>query len=83
MIKHMSSCDLVPLQNGRGAMDLLPLAKTPVSKGPWRQPYEVLHPCSVKGESPVGLGKAILGGPARPRTASCYDSKEKRRTGQR
>lgn len=53
------------------SQDSLPLVTTPVVKGPLRQPYEVRRPNSSMGESEVGLGKAIRGGPARPNTASC------------
>ena len=37
--------------------------RTPVTKlGPLMQPKEVRRPNSSRGESPVGLGKAIRGG---------------------
>lgn len=47
--------------------DALPLTRMPVVNGPVRHPIETRRPNSSIGLSMAGLGKAIRGGPLRPK----------------
>jgi hypothetical protein len=56
-----------------GERDLLPLARTPVVNGPVIHPRDCLQEYSLRSSDcpgrGVGLGNAILGGPAAPLAA--------------